>query len=72
VWSYTHWTARAFVAIELSDGYGLSPQVFRWVVGKEWEVADWPRDLGILWLISALAFSLAFVISVTRFREKRL
>ena len=72
VWSYTHWTARAFVAIELSDGYGLSPQVFRWVVGKEWEVAYWPRDLGILWLISALAFSLAFVISVTRFREKRL
>ena len=41
VWAYTHWTARAFAAIELSDGYGLSVAVFKYVVGKEWEGADW-------------------------------
>jgi len=71
VWSYTHWTARAFVAIELADGYGLSDSFFRWVVGEEWEVPNWPRDLGILWLITLLAFALAFAISVTRFRDKQ-
>jgi hypothetical protein len=71
VWCYTRYTARAFVAIELVDGYGLSETSFRWEVGKEWENANWPMDLGILWLITFLAFSLAFVISVTRFRDKQ-
>ena len=71
VWAYTHWTSRAFVAIELSDGYGLSEDFFKWTVGDEWDVPNWPRDLGILWLISVLTFLLAFAITVTLHRDKR-
>ena len=71
VWAYTRWTARAFVAIELAEGYGLGDALFKWTVGEEWQAANWPRDLGILWLISVLAFALAFAITVTRFRDKR-
>ena len=71
IWCYTHWTARAFVAIELSEGYGLSPQIFSWVAGTEWKDPDWPRDLGVLCLIALLAFALALLLTVVRFREKR-
>jgi len=71
VWAYTHWTARAFVAIEIGDGFGLGGSFFRWEVGKEWDKPNWPRDLGILWLISILTFALAHVLDVTRFRDKR-
>jgi hypothetical protein len=74
VWAYTHWTARAFVAMELAEGYGLSKTVFDYVVsslGNEWLVSNWPRDLGILWLFALATFAVAFFISKTRFRDKQ-
>jgi len=71
VWCYARYTARAFVAIELSDGYGLSPEVFSWVAGSEWKDPNWPRDIGVLWLITVLALSLALLLTVARFRDKR-
>ena len=43
-------------------------------MGDEWDVPkflNWPRDLGILWLISVLTFLLAFAITVTLHRDKR-
>jgi hypothetical protein len=71
VWCYTHFTARAFVAIELADGYGLSDQLFGWIVGTEWATPDWPRDLGVLCLIALLALVLAFALTVALYRDKR-
>ncbi len=71
VWAYTRWTARAFAALEVGDGYGLSGDIYNWVAGDEWQHADWPRDLGVLALIALLLFGLALLISLTRFRDKR-
>jgi ABC-type multidrug transport system ATPase subunit len=71
VWAYTHWTARAFVAIELNAGYGITEPMFRWITNDEWDVPNWPRDIGVICLFSVLTFALAFVISVKFHSDKR-
>ena len=71
VWAYTHWTARAFVAIELNAGYGIAEPMYGWVTNDEWDVPDWPRDIGVICLFSVLTFALAFAISVNLHRDKR-
>jgi energy-coupling factor transporter ATP-binding protein EcfA2 len=71
VWAYTHWTARAFVAIELNAGYGIAEPMFTWITNDEWAIPNWPRDIGVICLFSVLTFALAFVISVKFHSDKR-
>ena len=60
-WCYTHWAQRGLVALELSEGYGLSKAAFNSVVPKEWRDPAWQMDVVLLWVIAALTAVLALV-----------
>ena len=67
VWSYSHWAQRAFLAIELSLGYGVPTDVFNLSVAPEHEFPDWPKDLWALTVDGAACFVVAFaVLCLTR------
>jgi ABC-type multidrug transport system ATPase subunit len=70
-WAYTHWTARAFVAIEIGDGYNITGEMFDYVARTEWAKQNWQRDLGVLCLIATIAFAFALALTITLYRDKR-
>ena len=70
-WCYTHWVQRAFLAIELSVGYGMSDAAFNLSVSDEHINPYWPRDLWVLFVDALATYCLAFAIMVVRHRDKQ-
>jgi hypothetical protein len=70
VWAFTHWAARAIVAVELGHGQGLSGKYFDANVPAEHRTPDYGSDLGIL-LAFAAATHLCALLMLLRSNKAR-
>ena len=70
-WAYTHWSQRAFAAIELTEGYGLDAATFNMVVPKEWRDSDWRTDVGVLFAMTALTSGIAVGLTASLYKDKQ-
>ena len=62
---------RAFLAIELGEGYHLTTDVFNESVSPEHENPDWRKDLWVLFVDALATYCFAFAIIVLRHRSKQ-
>jgi hypothetical protein len=62
VWAYTHWAARAIVAVELGHGQGLSGKLFDANVPNEHRTPNYGRDLGNLLIFAVVTHAAALVL----------
>ena len=61
VWSFTRYTARAIVAVELNDGQQVG-DLFNKITPKAHRDPDWQKDLLILLLFSVITNILAYIL----------
>ena len=62
---------RAFVAIELVDGYGIDTSTFDSLTPKEWRTPGWRSDVGILGAFAGATTALSLVFTMALHKDKQ-
>ena len=72
VWAYTRHAQRAFLAVELKEGWGLSDEVYNVsMFTEEHTDPDWRRDLWVLFVDGLCTFVLGFLLLRLRHMDKQ-